>query len=495
MNIAKFFSRGAAFLVGVSTLAAAGDPRLADAAKRGDKVQVQSLLAAHVDVNSRLGDGATALAWAVHKDDLQMVDLLVRAGADVNAADNYGVTPLHLACMRGNPGAVEKLLQAGANPNAARPTGETVLMAASRTGNVDVVKLLLARSANVNAAENKRGQTALMWALAENHPDVARELVARGADVQARTKGGFTVLMFAAQQGNVDTARMLVAAGAKVNDSTPEDGTALVVASASGHEAFATFLLDKDANPSAANQDGLTAMHYAILRGLALGRGVEWYPGNTYLFRPNLPGLVKALLAHGANPNARITRAPALPGNRRLPGITVAGATPYILAAASYDAELMRMLVAGGADPNVMTAEHSTALFFAAGLAEGIGYLPLRTEQDDSKALEAVKVAVELGNDVNHSNNEHQTPLHGAAYVGSDAIVQYLVDKGANVNVKDNSGQTPLSIARCEFPPTLLEDNLRPQFIHESTGNLLVKLGAIPLPPSIPTTLPPASRQ
>jgi ankyrin repeat protein len=288
---------------------------------------------------------------------------------------------------------------------------------------------------------------------------------------------------------------MLVSAGAKVNDSTPQDGSALVVASASGHEAFATFLLDKDANPNTANVDGLTALHYAILRGLSLGRGVEWYPGNTYLFRPNMPGLVKALLDHGANPNARITKAPTLPGNRRLPGITVVGATPYVLAAASYDANLMRILAAAGADPKVMTVEHSTALFFAAGLAEGIGYLPLRTEEDDRKALEAVKVAVELGNDVNASNNEHQTPLHGAAYVGSDAIVQYLVDKGANVNVKDNSGQTPLSIARCEFPPTLVEDNLRPQFIHESTGNLLVKLGAIPLPSSVPTASIPSGRQ
>jgi cytohesin len=264
-----------------------------------------------------------------------------------------------------------------------------------------------------------------------------------------------------------------------VIDATDEDGSALVVASASGHEEIAAFLLSKDANPNAANRYGITALHYAIMKGLTLGVGVEWYSSVNFLFRPNMPGLVKVLLANGANPNARITKSPAMPGARRLPGITVVGATPYILAAASYDADLMRVLVAAGADPKASTQEHSTALTFAAGVAAGLGYLRPRTGEEDRNALAAVKLAVEVGNDPNGANDSGQTALHGAAYVGSDAIVQYLVDKGARVNVKDTSGQTPLTIALEEFPPTLLDDNLRPQFVHQSTADLLIKLGAV----------------
>jgi ankyrin repeat protein len=473
-----------ALLLGASSLAgAAADQRLADAAKLGDREIVRSLLRQHADVNAPQGDGATAISWAVHRSDLETTDLLIRAGANVNAANAYGITPLYLACLNGNPAMVEKLLKAGANPNATLPSGETVLMRASRTGNVEAVKLLLARSADPNAKENKRGQTALMWALAENHPEVVRELIAHGADVQARTKSGFTVLMFAAQQGNVDAARMLVAAGAKVNDSTPEDGTALVVASASGHEDFAKFLLSKDANPNATDRYGVAPLHFAILRGLSLGAGVEWYPSAPYLYRSNMPGLVKALLANGANPNARMTKAPPLPGIRRLAVMSVNGATPYILAALSYDADLMRVLVAAGADPHLTTEEHTTALIYAAGLAEGLGKTPVRTEEDDKKAFEAVKLAVELGDDVNGANKDGVTALHGAAFVGSNAIVQFLVDKGAKVNVTDTSGQTPWTVAAQVFPPTLLDDNLRPQSGHPSTADLLLKLGATPYVP------------
>jgi len=477
MNANSIYVCAIAMTLFASSLTAA-DQRLVDAAKRGDKAALRSLLQQHADVNAAQGDGATALAWAVHKDDLETTDLLLRAGASVNAANIYGVTPLYLACSNGNAAVTERLLKAAANVNAALPSGETILMRASRTGNVDVVKALLARNADVNAKENTRGQTALMWALAENHPEAARELIAHGADVQARTKTGFTVLMFAAQQGNVDAARMLVAAGAKVNDASPDDGTALVVAAASGHEALAEFLLSKDANPNATDRYGVAPLHYAILRGMSLGAGVEWYSSAPFLYRSNMPNLVKALLAHGANPNARIAKPPVLPGIRRITVMSIVGATPYILAALTYDAPLMQTLVAAGADPHIHTEENTSALIYAAGLAEGLGKTPDRTAEDDKNALEAVKLAVELGDDVNAPNRSGETALHGAAFVGSSAIVQFLVDKGAKVNVTDSSGQTPWTVAAQVFPPTLLDDNLRPQSGHPETADLLLKLGA-----------------
>jgi hypothetical protein len=154
------------------------------------------------------------------------------------------------------------------------------------------------------------------------------------------------------------------------------------------------------------------------------------------------------------------------------------GATPFLLAAGSYDADLMRLLVSKGADPLLAAKDNTTALIVAAGLPEGLGYLAPRTAEDDRNALEAAKFAVEMGNDVNATTTSGDSAMHGVAYVGSDAIIQFLADKGAKVNTLDSSGQTPWTIAEKIFPPTLLNDNLRPQFVHRTASDLLLKLGA-----------------
>ena len=516
-------------LLPVASLAATGrgDLRLVEAVKNRDKEAERSLLKQHADVNVPQADGATALHWAARWDDLETADLLIRAGAIVNAANDYGVTALSLACTNGNAAMVEKLLQAGANPNAAQWTGETPLMTCARTGNLDAVKSLLERRADVNK-ETRRGQTALMWAAAEKRPEVARALIEHGANVNARShlmegftpllyvtyglhehvpgqfdtheaedfhpdpaasKGGFTPLLFAAKQGDVETARILLAAGANGNHASPEYGSALVVASANGHEALAIFLLDKGADPNVADGWGFTALHYALREGItAIGMSRPRISTDRIWLRPNSPELVKALLAHGANPNARVGKgfppfnyAPfARDDINNMPHLRQPGATPFLLAAASGDAGLLRALAAGGADPRLSTEDGTTPLMVAAGL----GRLQDRTEEEEKNALEAVKLAVELGADVNAANKDGETALHGAAYRGANAIIQFLADKGAKLEAKDRYGQTPLSIA--EGDPARLVDPRDKRFRglkneHKSTAELLLKLGATPL--------------
>lgn len=458
-------------------LAAGGDFRLLDAVKAGDRQAVRALLAAGGDLNAPGDDGNSALAWAVNRGDPEITDLLINAGADVNAANDYGIAPLSLACTNGDSEMVERLLLAGADPNGAQPTGETPLMTCARSGNAKAVEALLARKADVNAREAK-GQTALMWAAAENHSEVVRALLAHGADANARshvepleapvrastyfpdvhfpaTTGGFTALHFAAQQGDVESARILIEGGADVNASTAEDGSPLVVASASGHEKLAMFLLEKGADPNAKDGYGITPLHWALQEGLHELSGAGANPTDRFWWHPNMPELARALVTHGANPNARIEKdfspydfAPVgrTIGNN-LPQISLAGATPFLLATAVADVGLMRLLVESRADPKLTTVQNTTPLMVAAGLGRERRRGSASTGAGNY--LEAAKLLVSLGAvDVNAAESPgKRRAIHAATNMGSLEMIQFLAANGADLEAKDRYGQTPMTIA------------------------------------------------
>ena len=455
-------------------LAAAAGAPLADAEAKQDKAALATLLKQKADVNAKQPDGATALHWAAHWDDIATADLLLRAGANVNAANDYGATPLSLACMNGNAAMVEKLLAAGANPNVALPSGETPLMRCARTGSTAAVKALLARKADVDAADKDQSQTALMWAVAEKHADTAQALIQGGADVKAHSSGGFSPLLFAARVGDVESGKVLVAAGADVNEKGPAGRTPLLLASASGQEAFGIFLLDKGADPNARDENGATALHYAVLKGITELNGVRFANYVEYLFRPSERELIKALLAHKADPNVQIQKPIRIGGATNA---AVVGATPLMLAAATPDAEAMLLLVKAGADGKITTKQKMTVLMAAAGLNRGQDY----TAQDKPMALEAARIAVELGNDVNAANEDGLTAMHGAASNGADGIVQLLFSKGAKLDVRDKYQQTPLSIATGVRLPWIPNGDELGEIIQPSTRDLLLKLGATPV--------------
>ncbi|MGH9783892.1 MAG: ankyrin repeat domain-containing protein [Terriglobia bacterium] len=505
-----------AALLAAATVSAAADLRLVEAVKQGDRTAVRSLLAEAVDVNAPQGDGATALAWAAHRNDLEAAELLMRAGADANIANDYGVTPLSLACTNGNAAMVAKLLEAGANPSVVPATGETVLMTCARAGSVDAVKSLLARGgADVNAQEKNRGQTALMWAVAAKHAGVARVLLEHGADVNARSrvldlfrskrieyygkdvhypgaKGGFTPLLFAARVGDLESARVLLEAGANVNDRSADDGSALVVASASGHQDLALFLLEKGANPKAADAMGITALHWALQEGLLSLSGSGTGPTDRFWHHPNQPQLARALVARGADPNARIQKefhpySDPLYGHNMgndLPQISIVGATPFLLAVASADLESMRFLVEGRADPRMAAADGTTPLMVAAGVGRETGGTP----EQKKKFLEAAKAALQLGGDVKAVGGGGRTVLHGAALLGDPELIRFLVEQGADLNAKDKYGQTPLTIALGD-PEGLVyrsrgegkyDDRFRRPKENKKVAELLLELGAAP---------------
>jgi ankyrin repeat protein len=468
------------------------DLRLAQAAQNRNAQAVTTLVEQHADVNAPGLDGATALAWAAHWDDLKTARVLIHAGANANIANDYGVTPLWLACENGGAAMVETLLEAGANPNAlGLPSGETALLRCAGTGNAEAVKSLLAHGADVNAKEIA-GQSPLMWALEERHPEVVRILIDHHADVNAVSLGGFTPLLFAARQGDVDSGRLLLEKGAKIDASLqptagrvssasakgllwfghPESMDALLLAIHSGREKFAIFLVEQGANPNVVDAHGMTALHYALQQGISDLDGSSHdprYGALDFLFRPNMTELVQALLEHGANPNARILKRVNQLTISERPKINLTGATPFLLAAATGDVKLMKLLVARGANPLLSTDDGTTPLMAAAG----IGRSEDRPKEDEGNALEALKLTLELGGDVNAANRSGLTAMHGAASTGSDDIIQFLVDRGARLDVRDKFGETPLSIASGD-PNGLAEDAYRR--VHPATEALLRKL-------------------
>ena len=441
--------------------AARRDAPLIAAVKAVDFDTVRSLVVDQgADVNQTAPDGATALHWAVHKNDAGLVDLLLAAGADVSLANRYGVRPISLAAENGNAEILEALLDAGAEPNAALPEGETVLMTAARTGNAAAIRVLLVRGADPNLRDGFRGQTALMWAAARNNADAVHALAELGADLHAKTETverapggnrlfyappptGFTALLFAARGGHIDAVQVLLAAGADINDTLSDGQSALVVAVANANWELADYLLDRGADPNLAGA-GWNALHQiARTRRMNTGFG---FPGPIPSGSVDSIDVLKKMIDVGGDVNARMTTNGMKDGQRNR--LNRLGATPFFLAAKVTDTEAMRVLLDAGADATVPSADGTTPLMVASGVAiwnpgEDGGSLP---GQED-EVLEAVKLCIEHGNDINAANYRGMTALHGAAFRGANNVVEYLVGQGADLNARTDLGYSPLAIA------------------------------------------------
>ena len=450
-----FSSRTFATLLSATLLSLScfGASDVADAVMNKNPQALQLLLTQKADVNAAQSDGTTALLWAVRNDDMTAADQLLRGGANVKAANRDGATAMYLACVNGNAAMVDKLLKAGADVNATfLGHGETPLMEASRSGRIEVVKLLLDRAAEVDAKDTIKGTTALMWAAEQNHADVVKLLASRGADVNAQSSvgqakkrygvvyaqgenahtGGVTPLLLAAREGAVDALKALYEAKVDLNKTSGDGSSAMVVAIQNGHYDVANFLVEKGADVNLANEKGWNPL-YLTVKHRNIETGTIPVPN-----QDQATNFINVLLDHKVNVNARVKANTEIRNGQRATWLNEAGGTAFLRAALCGDIEIMKLLVAHGADPKIATDDGTTPLMAAAGVGYSDGFIHDRSIPE---TIEAMKYILDQGADVNAANNAGLTALHGAAHKAALEEIQLLVDRGANLGAKDKGSK------------------------------------------------------
>ena len=474
MNV-RFFTLALAICCGV-TFAAQTDSvtPLLTAIYRGDLQAVDRLIAGGANVRAANREGVTPLAMACLDGDLPIIDRLLKAGADPKQRGPNGETLLMFAARNGRVDVITRLHAAGADVNAREGLrGTTALMWAAEQRHPGAVKALLAAGAdpaiasgpaglpqnymaprvNVSAVQDARLRRARAAAAGRTYDEqVAFERqnpVGRAggppADASADDDtvvqaglvgnggGGLTALIFAAREGDVDSAKALIDGGARIDQATEYGWTPLLTAVNNRNYALAKMLIDRGANVNIANKGGWTPLYLATDN-----RNIEG--GDYPVPKPDLDHLevIKALLEHGANPNARIRDNTLTRTIFTMQWFFEDGATAFVRAAQSSDTELMKLLLQYRADPFLATGNGDTALTAAGGIGwvEGVTY-----ERSPQENVEALRMLLDLGLDPNGANREGRTALMGAALKGRNAAVQLLVDRGAKLEIEDRGSR------------------------------------------------------
>ena len=448
---------------------------------RADPVLTDLLLQAGAIPGAANREGFTPLSLAGLNGDSAIIASLLKAGANPNEALPRGETPLMMASRTGSVEAMTVLLDRGAQVNTKETLrGTTALMWAADQGHTAAVQLLIDRGADVNARSNpapnprrgppgksvdpRRSNRALAAAAAGATPEEIARLARReprqaqpaaatppaqpqtqpaaarpaaGAAVdddapagqQELTGGGLTAMTFAVRANSLETVKVLLAAGVDIDQPTSYGWTPLLVATQNRFYQLGSYLLDHGADPNKTNKGAWTPLYLAVDN-----RNIE---GGDYPTRKGDMAhldFIKELLDKGADVNARIKDNTDKRTVFTSMWLNEDGATAFLRASQSSDLEVMRLLLAHGADPKIMTVNDVTALQVAAG----IGWVEGNTYEWSAEAnVEAVRLLLDLGVDPNIQAETGRTALHGAGHKGRTAVIQMLVDHGADLEVRD----------------------------------------------------------
>ena len=316
-----------------------GKTSLHGAARGGHLGAVKILLEHNADIEARNKYNETPLIRAAINDQIEMTELLIEKGAKIEAEDHQGFTALHRTVKHGRKAAFAILLKKGAHLGTRGATGETLLHSAVIADNKEIVGKLLRLGADLESQDNE-GLTPLHLAALSDRQSTLIVLLDKGANLHSEDKNGWTPLHNAALKGNVNVMRTLIIKGAdleakdRYNHNTP-----LHLAAMGGKENAVRLLLYHDANIEALNSSGETPLFQVL-----------------FIDCKALENMVGLLLENSASIEVRATGPPDC-----LNGWTVLHA-----AALAGNGNVVRLLLAKGADVNATDARGITPLGLAA---------------------------------------------------------------------------------------------------------------------------------
>jgi ankyrin repeat protein len=438
----------------------------------------------------RRPDGSTPLQWAVFNGDLPETQRLLQMGADPQVANNYGVNALLLAADIADANLIQALLKAGADANSANADGETALHLVARSGNLEAAKILIKAGAKIDARERFGEQTPLMWASARRQPQMMELLISKGADLNARgatrdyqrvatsesraksmDRGGFTPLMYAARENCRECVEVLLRHKVDVNLPDPSRVVPMSIAMLNGNWDIAQRLIESGADVNQWDWFGRSPLHVAIAN---MGSTGSRSPLDSA--KPNKSSgrdVINLLVDRGADPNQQLYYGATFGSSADR------GLTPFLAAVGTGDIELVKRLLARGANARLATADGRGAVIMAvsragggrgrggfgppgggapAGAAPAAGAAPTgaaRPARVVNPIVELVNLVVQAGADVKLVSKRHflartrgGSALHYVVRNGGDPqLTQALLDLGLDINAKDEDGLTALDYA------------------------------------------------
>jgi len=336
-------------------------------------------------------------------------------------------------------------------------TADLRLVEAAKNQDRDSVRALLQQKADVNTAYGD-GTTALHWAAYFDDVAIADMLIHGGADVNKVNDLGVTPLALATSTAMAD--RLLKArANPNIVSSTGE--SPLMSAARTGAVEMVKALLEHSADPNAKeNVRGQTALMWAAAQ--------------------KHPDVVRVLLEHGADVHAHTLTAPQLFYTGEASGagrnaadwvmrsIDTGGSTPLMFAARQGDLASARLLLAAGANPNETRADGMSPLVLASYSGHG-----------DVAAFLLSKDASPNTADVGYA------ALHTAVLRGDVELVKTLLMYGANPNARITKGSPVTREGEDWILPTPLVGAtpffLAARFLETDIMRALAKAGADPL--------------